>query len=405
MEPSVARFSFAAFTQAGERTSGVIEADSLVLALELLRQRGLQPYATELAQTDRTQRATPSRSAKTLKWQAESCQQLSTLLSAGVGLDKAITLLLTSAKFGKPKAFLTAVLEKVSAGQPLSQALAEGRLALPPDQVGLLQAAESSGHLAKGLSELATQLQGRLEFRAAMISAFLYPAFLVCLAPLSLLFIGLILVPNLAPVFADSGAPMPFVLAAMLWIGQTVKATWPALAALVLLTVLLIVMLRHTIRERLQALAYRLPGLRRIMRQLLLVRVSRTLGTLLSAGLSLQSALRHTQNTVAASTDRDALQAAERAIANGSKLSSALGPVRCFDATARQMIAVGEETNNLGPLLLHIAQSEEGKLKASMERLKTLLSPILTLVMGLMIGSIVISIMRAILSVNELAIR
>ena len=154
-----------------------------------------------------------------------------------------------------------------------------------------------------------------------------------------------------------------------------------------------------------QYLIGKLPMIRIISKRSEASRICRTLGSLLKSGAALQMALSAVSEIISARNSQDRLRAARDAVSGGEKLATALKIVPSLDSYALQMIAIGEETNKLDAMLLYVAETEEKALSSYIDRLMTLLTPILTVVMGLFVGGIVMSIMRAILSVNELVAR
>jgi general secretion pathway protein F len=401
------RIRYEAFTSTGQRSVGVLEAESVSSALQSLKQQGLSAYRAELAD-DAIPKPGSHRfkfGAGDTKWRADLCRQLATLLASGITIDRGLRLLLVTSRSKTATTFLKEVLEKVTGGKSLSQALSTGSRPFPPDEVGIIRAAEQSGRIVTGLEELATLLIKRAQFRSNLTSSLLYPAFLLALAPVSLVFIGTILVPNLAPIFEGSGAPMPFVLRLMTGVSDLINGYWPVLLAAISAIVAAIYVFRSRIGSALRDLWRRLPIAGKIVRKLELIRIARTLGMLIKAGNPLQLALTQTRAALSAQAVQDSIGLAERAVAGGQRLASALKHVKCFDETTRQMIAVGEESNTVDAMLLYIAEGEERTLAAYLERITTFASPLMTLVMGLLIGGLVISIMRAILSVNELALK
>lgn len=403
-------FHFEAFAPSGQTIEGVVEADSLPNALSLLRQRGINPYRAEPTSSSLQQAFTIKGSmfpGLGLEWRARTTRQIATLLAAGITLDRALKILGSQAKQSREKRFIESVLDKVSSGQAFSTAIMNISSQFKIDEIGLIRAGEQSGSLVTVLEELATLLERRLQLRGKLASALIYPAFLLALAPISLIIIATILVPNIAPLFDNSEATMPFALRAMIWTSEEFQnhgVVW-VLGFLGLLSASYFALRQPTFRGKLQSLFKRLPMIGVVKKRSDASRICRTLGSLLRSGSPLQTALSTVTDVTADSITQNMLRAAKDAVSSGEKLATALRMVPALDATALQMIAIGEETNKLDTMLLFVADTEEKALANYIDRLMTLLTPILTVAMGLFVGGIVMSIMRAILSVNELAVR
>jgi general secretion pathway protein F len=157
--------------------------------------------------------------------------------------------------------------------------------------------------------------------------------------------------------------------------------------------------LRAATMERL----FKLPVLNRIRNASDSIRLCRALGLVLRGGAPMQNALSTAVEITPNNNRKILLEKVRSSVAGGQKLAAALKAEKLLDPSYLQMIAVGEETNKLDTMLLYIANSESRKLSSFIERLMTLLTPVLTILMGIMVGGIVMSVMRAILSINELA--
>jgi general secretion pathway protein F len=403
-------FRFEAFSPTGQAVDGVVEAASLPDALSLLRQRGVSPYLAEPTapgkQTSRTENSFSWRSLS-LEWQARMFRQLATLLAAGITLDRALSIMGSQSKQKTEQIVLNKMLMQVSAGHSLSSALVEASSLFKADEVGLIKAGEQSGSLISVLEELSIMLERRLQLRGKLASALIYPAFLLALAPISLVIIATVLVPNIAPLFENSGASMPFVLRMMIWASDEfhTNGLYWLLAIIAILTTVYFALRNSPLRNILNTAMGKIPLVRTIRKRTEASRVSRTLGSLLRSGAPLQTAISAVIDISSSAAAQRGLRAARDAVSNGEKLATALKTLASLDSYALQMIAIGEETNRLDTMLLYVADTEEKALATHIDRIMVLLTPILTIVMGLFVGGIVMSIMKAILSINDLAAR
>ncbi len=403
-------FRFQAYAPSGQTMTGVIEAKSLPDALSLLRQRGVSPYLAEPLGVGR--RVKPAngfffRGGLGLEWRARTIRKLATLLAAGITLDRALHIMVSQSARTAEKRVLSQVLNMVVGGAALSVALGDAAGLVKADEVGLLKAGESGGSLVFVLEELADLIERRQQMRGKLASALIYPAFLLALAPISLLIIATELVPNIAPLFETSGAPMPFALRAMIWATDQLENNafaW-ALVLLAILGAAAAMLANSSMRGSIRRIIDRLPVVRTIARRAEAARICRTLGTLLRSGAPLQNALSAVIGVSSRPFTQAALHKARDLVSGGEKLAAALKGLPSLDANALQMISVGEETNRLETMLLYVSDSEEKALATYVDRLMVLLTPLLTILMGIFVGGIVMSIMKAILSVNDLAMR
>jgi general secretion pathway protein F len=398
-------FRYEAFSTTGATSIGNIEAATLPAALSLLSQRNLRPYVlVPESQVTKISQLSFSFAALGLEWRVRFVRQLATLIAAGVTLDRSLLLMESQVNRASEKKIFESLLTNIRAGFPLSTALAKLDKLFKPDEIGLIRASEQTGSIAVVLDELATLLERRIELQGKITSALVYPAFLLALAPISLIIIATVLVPNLAPLFENSGTRMPFALGAMIWISQEFRDSGFVWMAIFILAGLLVYKICNTVATSAawSSTSLRLPFWGPIKRKAESARICRTLGTLIKSGSPLQSAMQAVVDTVPSVQTKLQLEKARVGINTGKTLAESLKAVRAIDKMALQMVAIGEETNKLDTMLLYIANLEEKYVEQLIDRLMALLTPFLTILLGMLVGGIVMSIMRAILSINDL---
>lgn len=404
------RFRYQALAKDGGVQEGILDAESLPSALEILRRQGMVPFLAEPAQENRDSGLLSFGSSfpKTnLVWRSQFIQQCATLLGAGIPLDRSLTILESQASDKRIKSVLNRIREAVSSGQSLSTALSSREAGFQPDEIGLVKAGEQTGSLGPVLEDLGRALERRQELKSKIVSTLIYPAFLLALAPLSLGIIAIVLVPSLEPLFASSRAEMPLVLRLLAGVSTELRQRsllWFAAAILVILLTIL-ASRRDNTKAFLQHLFLRLPIAGTIGRTVEAARICRSLAALLKGGASLQLAMSAVADIAMTIESRDQILAARDAVVSGERLAQAMAVIKSLKPQSIQMIAIGEETNRLEPLLSYIADAEQKAGERSIERLMTIATPLLTIVVGGMVGGVVMSIMSAILSLNDMAVR
>uniref|UniRef100_UPI0028E9AE1C type II secretion system F family protein n=1 Tax=unclassified Bradyrhizobium TaxID=2631580 RepID=UPI0028E9AE1C len=275
----------------------------------------------------------------------------------------------------------------------------------PADYVAVIRAGESGGRLAQVLTELAELLERRAEIRARIQSALIYPAMLIVLSLATLAIIVGGVIPSMAPIFTQSGKPLPLTIQLML----ALKAHWleiviGGVAAIVAGgTVVAFVLADPGRRRRLDRLALRLPLLGGFLLQQDTARFARTLGTMLMAGVPLIAATKSASDVVDNRHLRAGMEQAIERIQQGTALHRALRNEVALPAVALQMIAVGEEAGKLDRMLLRVAQMLEKQLQTSVDRFMAALTPAMTVGIALIIGALIMPVMNAVLSINDLA--
>ena len=413
------QFVYRAFNAQGAMTSGTIVADGREAAVEALYGNGLTPFETREARGEGRDHGTHARSsaarpqlfvAGRADLNARSLSrftvELSSLLGSGIALDEAFRVMAASDR-GSVGRMASSILKDVLAGAQLSQAMRTRPKTFGGDYCAIVAAGEAAGALAPALAQIAGLLAGRLELRSKIAAALVYPVVLVLMSIVSVGVVIGVLVPSLAPVFSDAGLPLPGILAWFAWLEDNIGTlSVAATFALVLLVVVFRILGRNPIaRLRFDRLVCSLP----VAGQLILLRegagFARALGTLICARASLMSAL---DTAKALINNREINRNCSSAIAlvpQGTAVSKAFAKTGLFPPAALSLMAVGEETGQLGQLLLQVAKNLESELQRRIERMVTLLTPTLTLAIGAGVGGLILQVMTAVLSINDLAFR
>jgi general secretion pathway protein F len=216
-----------------------------------------------------------------------------------------------------------------------------------------------------------------------------------------------VLVPTLLPLFRDTGRAPPAVLAAADSIAVFCATHWPFLIALCAIVCLMLVAIvrRPGFRLAVDRLVLSLPVISKLVEQSNLSMFATTLGTLLANGVPLVAALHLTSSVATNSLYRVAISAAAKGVEEGAKLADAIAATGIFPPLAVRFVGIGEEASHLDSMLRHLGQLLDKSRRQTVRRLMTLLTPTITVIVGVLVGGLILSVMQAILSVNELAIR
>ena len=332
-------------------------------------------------------------------------QELSTLLHAGLSLDRSLRILIDLSTEEPLRRLLEQVLEKVRAGAPLSKALEAHPGVFSRFYINMLKAGEAGGSLEVVLARLAEYLERSKALRDTVVSALIYPAILLTLAVGSLFILLAYVVPQFTQLFADSGKALPLATQVVIAIAEGLRdygwllilaiiaAVWAAKRAL-------------ADPERRRAWDARIlnwPMIGDLLGKVELARLARTLGTLLRNGVTLLPALSIVRETIDNRALAEAVETASGGLREGRGMSQSLLATGRFPRLGMEMIRLGEETGQLDEMLLRVADTYDQEVRTTIQRLLTLLEPILIIGLGILIGGIIMSILMAILSVNELA--
>jgi general secretion pathway protein F len=331
--------------------------------------------------------------------------ELASLTNSGLPVDAAFRIIAGPGASAKTIRLANGLLKDVLAGSQLSEAMAQRPEVFPSDYRAILSAGEAGGITGQVLKQIAELLARRLEIRGKISSALVYPVILILMSLVSVAVIILVLVPSISPIFTDAGLPLPGILNTFAelqenWVRKLVVAGFIGIAG---------AMLWNKAKQNPEAMLGldRLKGSLPVVGRLIQIReaggFSRALGTLINARVPLMSAMQ-TARALVTNRHLNALykQAIER-VPEGTPLHQALGGIGLLPATSQRLVAVGEESGQLGPMLLQVAIVLEGDLQRHIERMVGLLTPILTLAVGGSIGGLIMQVMSAVLSINDLA--
>ncbi len=414
----MSRFRFRAYDRQGVLNEGEIEARSRAQALETLHQRGQFPL--DVTGDDAPAKLTQNGWAQDWLQREISfgdgslplsgltifTRELATLVRADLTLDDSLRIVSLQPLIPRRiKSATLALLESVRQGDSLSGALASRGKEFPEYYWRLVQAGEASGSLSGVLDDLAKFLERSSEVRSQVGTALLYPAVLLIAAGGALTVILTVLIPTVVPLFKDAGAQLPATLQ-FLVDGQAFLANnWIAiLAVLAAALVAIILGLRNLgIRAILHRALLRIPVVGGIIANRETARFARTLATMTHSGVPMLEAVRISSSVLQNQAFATAVSNAGLALQEGGNLTQPLLQSGLFSELSMRLIAVGEQTGQLEAMLMRVAEIYETTLQRQLSRLMSLLTPVLTLLIGGLVGGLILSVMSAILKVNELA--
>ena len=404
------RYRYKAYDSTGALTQGVVEARSRDQALLLLHNQGQHPLDVTEEQARASERWWEREvfggRGISVSGLALLTRELATLIKADLPLDEALRIVSLQPLIPtKVRRVTEAVHESVRNGESLSSALAARGNEFPEYYWRLVQAGESSGTLGDVLEDISTFLERSNEVRSQVGSALLYPAVLLLAAVAALTIIMTVLLPTVVPLFKDAGAKPPATLQFLLNAQDAIARNWlVALVGLAGLVLGAFLAARNPAwRLAFDRLVLRLPVIGQLAQARETARFARTLATLTRNGVAMLEAVRISGAVLQNKAFTRAVADAGASLKEGSTLSAPLLQSKLFSELSLRLIAIGERTGQLDTMLMRVATIFEATLQRQLARLLSLLTPILTLLIGGMVGGLILSVMNAILSVNELA--
>lgn len=322
-------------------------------------------------------------------------QQLATLLGAGQPLDRALTILLELPDEDKARNTVADIREAVRGGAPLSTALERQHGTFSRLYINMVRAGEAGGSLHDTLQRLADYLERSRALKGRVINALIYPAILMVVVGLAMLFLLGYVVPQFSQMYDSLDVQLPWFTQLVLALGQFVAGWWLLLLAVPAVLALWADRKRRdaAFRERFDVWILQRKLVGPLIARLETARLARTLGTLLRNGVPLLGALgiaRNVMNNRALAGD---VENAADAVKNGRALSTSLGVGKRFPRLALQMMQVGEESGALDTMLLKTADTFEAQTAQAMDRMLAALVPAVTLVLAAVVGAVIIAVL------------
>jgi general secretion pathway protein F len=394
----MALFRYQALNSRGELLDGQMDAASDAEVIARLQEQGHLPVEARLASEGGgislwkgLFKAKPFAGARLVQF----TQQLATLLGAGQPLDRALGILLELPEDETAKRTIADIRDAVRGGSSLSTALDRQHGTFSRLYVNMVRAGEAGGSLHETLSRLADYLERSRALQGRIINALIYPAILLAMVGLSLLFLLGYVVPQFALMYESLDAELPIFTRIVLGIGLFVRDWWFLLLLIPAAAVWWFDRKRRdpVFREKFDAwlLQRRFAGA--LVAKVETARLARTLGTLVRNGVPLLTALGIGRNVLGNRVLAADVEAAANEVKNGVAFSTALARGKRFPRLALQMISVGEESGALDAMLVKTAETFEQETALSLDRMLAALVPIVTVVLAVVIGIVVMSVL------------
>jgi len=402
-------FSYKVVNNQGQTEEGVRDAkDESTLLLELQNQ-GLIPIRIKPAK-DKTFLGFRLKSVGIRLSHKEIGMltgELATLLESGLPLDRSLMVLQQLTEENpKLNRLLGNVLEKVKGGKSLAESLESQGAVFSKFYLNMIRAGEMGGNLGGVLQRLGDYLERSQELKDTVKTALIYPAILLVMSLVSLFVMLTFVVPQFKEMFDSAGQSLPIPTQIVVGLAEFLQSYWWLLFLLVLAGVQYMKsQLTDPVSRKVWDRRFiDLPLFGEIVVNMETANFSRTFGTLLGNGVSILNSLGIVRETVTNGVLADLLADAEEQLKQGRTMSEAMGKQNHFPKLAVQMIKMGEETGKLEEMLMRVAVIYDKQLKTTIQRMLALLEPALIISLGLMIAGIIVSILLAILSVNDLAV-
>lgn len=379
----------------GKRKKGRITAISIREAKEKLRQESI--LVTELSELESTGlnkevNLLPERVK--IEHLIMYVRQFATLIRAGVPIVRATSILRVQTESKVLKKTLSQVEDDLREGIAYSEAIKKHPRVFSNFFSSMSLAGEASGNLDEALDQIGLQLQKQYDIKRKVISALTYPLVVSIVAVGVVAFLMVNVVPTFASIFGQLGGELPLITRMVVSVSDFVAGYWWLILGVALIVLFTFLWMLKRDRERLliDGLLLKLPIFGLIILKSQIALLTRSLAVLLQAAVPILTAIEITENIISNRVLRKGLQKARELMAQGIPLHEPLERNANFPPLMTQMIAVGEESGDLDSMLNEVAEFYETEVETTTDRLKSIIEPLLIVVLASIVGVIVIAI-------------
>ncbi|MEK7603161.1 MAG: type II secretion system F family protein [Patescibacteria group bacterium] len=400
----MAHFIYTATTKDGKTIHGSADAVDRDAVVSMLSRTGSRPLVIKLESSKNSGRGR----AKHVKSKdlVVFTRQLSTMISAGVPLARALSTLEEQTNSKYFKSVIAGIMKDVEGGLSIGESLAKYPNVYSDVYVNMVKAGEAGGILDDILKRLASQVEQDSAMRKKIKSAMTYPTVIFGITVMAFFGIMFFIIPKIGKILTDLGgedAELPVYTQAMLALSDFMRNNFILVFGFLFVSIWLI---RRYVRTpkgkyQLHALLLRTPVIKTVVTKIAIARFARTFASLMAAGVNVLDALEVTGGAIGNKVIEAELKEAAKAVRNGKQLSEPLKSSKHFPPIVSQMLAVGEETGQIDTILVKVADFYEEEVKAVIDGLSSLIEPIMIIVLGGMVGVIAASVMGPIASLSK----
>jgi general secretion pathway protein F len=399
-------FEYVALDKKGKESKGLLEGDTPKHVRQILRDRDMLPVQiTEVAQKEaKRQRTFSLRSGISSNELALLTRQLASLSQSGLPLEEALLAVAQQNDSPRTKSILLGVRSRVMEGHALADGLGEFPQAFPELYRATVAAGEQSGHLDVVLERLADYTEARQELRQQVTNAMIYPIALVAMAFAIISFMLATVVPKIVGVFENTSGELPGLTRGLIATSDFVRNHWLALIVGIAAVIYGIwwLLQRDGPKRRYHRLLLRLPITSQLTRGINTARFTRTFSILAGSGVPILDALKIAAEVIENLPMRDAVNEASLRVREGASISQSLAASKLFPPMMIHLIASGETGGKLEEMLDRTANYQEREVGGLIATLLGILQPLLIVLMGAVVMTIVLAILLPIFEINNL---
>ncbi|MBI5280708.1 MAG: type II secretion system F family protein [Candidatus Solibacter usitatus] len=398
-------YHFRAVSGDGKLRTGTLAAGDEKRVAQELRRQGLIPLYVGQTPQGRGEIKLPQIRFGRRRDVLFFTQELSTLLNAGVPLDRALSITSELSERAEFRALVSDILRTLKGGKSLADSLATKPDYFPEIYVNMVRAGEASGSLSPIFDRLSEYEKTRDELRGYIISSMVYPSLLTVVGFSSIFVLLYFVVPRFAQAFSASNMRVPAITQALLDVSSFVRAygLWGLLGLAAALAAFRVYTRTAGGRYWWDGFRLKLPLLGDALRKSQTAQFTRAMGTLIANGVPLVQGLGISRGIMTNRRMSDSLELVSQGVKRGEGLSQPLAATGMFPPLVAHLLAIGEETGRLDSMFLRAAEIYDNDTKAAIKRFTALFEPLIILIMGVAVGALILSMLLAISGINEMA--
>jgi type IV pilus assembly protein PilC len=389
-------FEYAVRDRSGKLVKGTLDAENQSQVVAKLRTMGFAPVSiTEANSGMNKELKIPGFGGRVkLKDLAIMSRQFATMISSGLSLLRALTILAQQTENALLRSTLSDVRSDVESGQSLSSALAKHPRIFPPLMVNMVRAGEVGGFLDGVLLQIAENYEAEVKLRGKVKAAMTYPIVVGCIAVIAVLAMLLFVIPVFAKMFKQMHATLPAPTQALVWLSGAMKFLAPLLLVGIIVLFVVWNQIKHKpgVRDVVDPIKLKIPVFGTLFKKIALSRLTRNLGTMLRSGVPILQALDIVADTSGNAVVAKAIRDVQESVRQGESLVKPLADHPIFPPMVVQMMAVGEDTGALDDMLTKISDFYDQEVEATTESLTALIEPLMIAVLGAIVGAMIISL-------------
>jgi type IV pilus assembly protein PilC len=398
MSMAVKNFAYTSRNDAGKIVKGKVEAPSEAAALTKIRGLGLQPVtvaeATAGTGLQREIKIPGFEKGVDLKSLAIMSRQMATMISSGLSLLKALSILASQTENKKLAGILQQVTVDVETGGSLSDAFAKHPVDFPPLMINMIRAGETGGFLEGALESLAVNYEKESKLRSAIKSAMAYPTMVLVMSFVAVILMLLFIVPVFKDMFEGMGSSLPVPTQILVTVSENMWWITPLLAIALIAGSVWWQANKNTdaVRRTIDPIKLKAPVFGQLVRKIAIARFTRNFANMISGGVPILTALNVVGETSGNWVIAQATQRIAESVRTGQSITKPLAQESVFPPMVVQMMAVGEDSGSLDTMLMKIADFYDDEVERATAALTSLIEPLLIAFLGVVVGGMIVAL-------------